>query len=195
MLLNHGLYTPSDEKSFEDKAVEKKSFIPKSLSAIDMIKLGKLIRDKERSSAKFLIEKFNMENNEWSISKEVIFETENKAFAEGNFPMAYKAKRDDESFRGNTWVVKKYSVSSKETFEKMGETCESKSRKAVQMNWLARYLSVSFSKAVLKVCKDFGECFNYNPVYSGEKNHECVTERSFYQEISRSILTTTVAYA
>ena len=137
-------YTPSDEKSFEDKAVEKKSFIPKSLSAIDMMKLGKLIRDNERTSAKVLIETFNMENNEWSISKEVIFETENKAFAEGSFPMAYKAKRDDESFRGNTWVVKKYSPSSKETFEKMGETCESKSRKAVQMNWLARYLSVSF---------------------------------------------------
>ena len=48
--------------------------------------------------------------------------------------MAYKAKRDDESFRGNTLVVKKYNVSLKETFEKMGETCESQSRKAVQMN-------------------------------------------------------------
>ena len=50
--------------------------------------------------------------------------------------MAGKAKSDDESFRGNTWVVKKYSTYSKETFEKMGEACESQSRKTVQMNCL-----------------------------------------------------------
>ena len=59
-------------KNFENKAIEKKSFIPKSLSVIDMMKLGKLIRNKERSSAKLLIENFNVENNKWSISKEVI---------------------------------------------------------------------------------------------------------------------------
>ena len=62
------------------------------------------------------------------------FEIKDKAFAEASFRMAYEAKRDDESFRGNTLVVKKYNVSLKETFEKMGETCESQSRKAVQMN-------------------------------------------------------------
>ena len=45
------------------------------------MKLGKLMRNKERSSAKSLIEKFNMKNNEWSISKEVIFEVEDKTFA------------------------------------------------------------------------------------------------------------------
>ena len=70
------------------------------------MKLGKLIRNKERSSAKVLTEKLNIENNEWSISKEAIFEI-----------MAYKAKSDDESLRGNTWVAKKYNASSKE--EKM----------------------------------------------------------------------------
>ena len=147
--------TPSDKKAkrFENKAIEKKSFIPKSLSVIDTMKLGKLIRNKERSSAKVLIEKVNIENNEWwSISKEVIFEIENKAFAEGGFRMVFcKAKSDDESFRGNTWVVNKYNASSKKTFQKMGETCESQPRKAVQMNCLVRYFSVSFSKPVLKV--------------------------------------------
>ena len=165
-------------KSFESKAVEKKSFIPKSLPVIDMMKLGKLNRNKESSSATVLIKKFNMENNEWSISK-VIFEIEDKAFAEDGFRVACKAKSDDESFRGNTWVVKKYNTSSKETFEKVGETCESQSRKAVQMNCLARHFSVSFSKAVLEVCEDFGECFNYNPVYFGKINHDCVTVEEF----------------
>ena len=88
--------------------------------------------------------------------------------------MAYKAKSDDESFRGNTRFVKICNASSKGTCEKMGETCEWQSRKAVQMNCLARHFSVSFSKAVLKVCEDFGECFNYNPVYFGKINHGCV---------------------
>ena len=67
-----------------------------------MMKLGKFIRNKERSSAKVLTEKLNMENNEWSISKEAIFEIEDKAFAENGFRMAYKAKSDDKTLRGNT---------------------------------------------------------------------------------------------
>ena len=86
-----------------------------------------------------------MGNNELSISKEVIFETEHKAFAEGHFCMTYKAKTDDESFRGNTWVIKKYSVSSKGSFENMREACKSQSQKAVQMNCLA-LIFLSFSQ-------------------------------------------------
>ena len=57
-----------------------------------MIKLEKLIRNKERSSAKDLIEKFDMENNKWSISKEAIFEVEDKALAENGFRMAIRLK-------------------------------------------------------------------------------------------------------
>ena len=57
-------------KSFKNKAIKKKYFIPEVLSVINMMKLGKLIRNKGRSSVKVLIEKLNMENNEWSISKE-----------------------------------------------------------------------------------------------------------------------------
>ena len=54
------------------------------------------------------------------ISKELIFEIEDKTFADGGFLMAYKAKSDDEreSFRENARVVKKYSTSSKKAFEK-----------------------------------------------------------------------------
>ena len=58
-----------------------------------------------------------MENNERSISKEVIFEIEDKAFSEGDFRMtykaaeggfrkAYKAKSYDESFRGNHGLLR-----------------------------------------------------------------------------------------
>ena len=63
-------------KSFKSKAIEKKYFIPKGLSVIDMMKLGKHIRNKERSSAKVLIEKLNMKNNKWPVSKEAIFKIE-----------------------------------------------------------------------------------------------------------------------
>ena len=42
-----------------------------------------------------------MENNEQSISKEAIFEIEDKNFAENSFRVAYEAKSDDESLRGN----------------------------------------------------------------------------------------------
>ena len=85
--------TPSDEKSkkFWKQSNWEKSFIPKSLPVIGMVKLRNLIRDQEGSSSKVLIEKLNMENNQWSISKEVIFEIEDKTFAEDSFRMAYKA--------------------------------------------------------------------------------------------------------
>ena len=46
--------TPLNEKSkkFKNKAIEKKYFIPKGLSVIDMMKLGKLMRNKEKRSEK-----------------------------------------------------------------------------------------------------------------------------------------------
>ena len=122
-------------KSFVNKKIEKKSFIPKILSVNDMMKLGKIIRENERSSAKSLIEKFNMENNEWYISKKVIFENEDKAFTEGDgihcrwhTRLKVIMKASDEIFRRNAWTVKKYSTSLKEKLEKMGEICESQSR-------------------------------------------------------------------
>ena len=61
----------------------------------------------------------------------------------------------------------------------MGETSESQPRKAVQMNCLLQYLSVSFSKAVLKVCEDFDESFNCNSAHFGKLNHESVTVEKF----------------
>ena len=39
-------------KSFKNKGIEKKYFIPKCLSVIDMMKLGKLMRNKEKRSEK-----------------------------------------------------------------------------------------------------------------------------------------------
>ena len=83
---------------------------------------GKTYAKQGKTFWKNLIEKLNMEDTEWSISKEAIFEI--KAFAEDRFRMTYKTKSDDESLRGNTWVVNKYNASSKESFEKMGETFE-----------------------------------------------------------------------
>ena len=41
-----------------------------------------------------------------------------KSVGKIGFRMAYKAKSDDESLRGNTWVVKKYNASSKENLER-----------------------------------------------------------------------------
>ena len=51
------------KQSFENKTTEKKSFIPKSLPVINMMKLGRLIQNKERNYAEILIEKFYIENN------------------------------------------------------------------------------------------------------------------------------------
>ena len=39
-------------KNFENKAIVKKSFISKSLSVINMMKLGKLVRNKEKKFCK-----------------------------------------------------------------------------------------------------------------------------------------------
>ena len=47
------------------------------------------------------------------------------------------------------------------------------------MNCLTWFFSVSFSKVVLTVCEDFGECFNCNSVYFGKINCECVIAEEF----------------
>ena len=144
--------TLSDEKSkkFWKQSNWEKIFHSQKFICYRYDETAKTYPKQGKKFCKSFDRKFNMENNERSISKEVIFEIEDKAFAEGDFRMAYKAaeggfrkaykaKSYDESFRGNTWVDKIYNVSSKETFEKMREPYESQSRKAVQMKCLARY--------------------------------------------------------
>ena len=54
------------------------------------------------------------------------------AFLEGGFHIGYKTKGDDESFMENTWVVKKYRETLKETFQKMAETCKSQTQETVK---------------------------------------------------------------
>ena len=54
------------------------------------------------------------------------------AFLEGGFHIGYKTKGDDESSMENTWVVKKYRETLKETFQKMAETFKSQTQEAVK---------------------------------------------------------------
>ena len=151
--------TRSDEKS--KKFWEQNKW--KKFPNVDMMKLRKPIRNKERSSAKTFTEICNMWNNEWLISKEVIFEIEDKAFAEGGFRMAYKAKSDDSVSAEIHGLLRNIARYRRKPSKRWGKPVNHNHEKPFELLCL-----MFFSTAVLKVCEYLGECFNYNPVYFGK---------------------------
>ena len=154
------------------------SAIPRSLSVIDMLKLGKLIKRKDDTSIeKINLEKFNITDKNWENLGEFSFQVEKKFFSEGGFREAYKAKSSHPDFKG-TWVLKKYKQESLDAIEGVGDTMEAQCRKSVQMNSLARLLVTLFNKAVT-TCVNFGGTFDYNPVYFGKRYDESVSIEEF----------------
>ena len=71
-------------------------------SVVDIMILVKLFQNKEKGSVKVTIGKSGIENRECLIGREMIFETEDKSFTEGDFSMTYTLKSNDESIRGKS---------------------------------------------------------------------------------------------
>ena len=63
------------------------SVLPKSLSAVDMLKFGKIIKPVEKKILNVGVEEFDIESKEWVILGPVSFLTEISHFGEGGFVM------------------------------------------------------------------------------------------------------------
>ena len=109
------------------------SVVPKSLSIVDMLKFGKIIK----SVKKILyvgVEEFDLESKKWVVLGPVSFLTEIAPFGESGFRYAFKTTSNRHKFRDATYVIKRYKTSALENIEISKQSPEIQSRKIMQMN-------------------------------------------------------------
>ena len=95
------------------------SVVPKSLSSVDMLEFGKIIKTIEKKILNVVVEEFDIESTEWVALGLVSFRAEIAHFGEGGFRYAFKASgsSNPHKFRDAAYVIKRYKVSALENIE------------------------------------------------------------------------------
>ena len=157
---------------------------PKSLSVVEMMKLGKVISQK--STTPINVSSFDLVKMAWSGKETVVyFSIEKESVGTGAFREAFKAKSVTQGFASSTWVVKKYLPTALDVIEATNQTVEQHTRKVVQMHMLARNFEAKLHEELEK--KDvhdlYGEALKYNMVYFGRMadSGEFVTVEEFIE--------------
>ena len=84
-VISHSVVSPvSTAKSIAS------SVMPKRLSAVDMLRFGKIIKPVEKKILNVGVEEFDIESKEWAVLGPVSFLTEITPFGEGGFRYAFK---------------------------------------------------------------------------------------------------------
>ena len=103
IVISHSVVSPvSTVKSIAS------SVVPKSLSAVDILKFGKIVKLVEKKVLNVGVEEFDVESEEWIVLGPVSFLTEITPFGEGGFRYAFKASSNHQKFRGATYATKRY---------------------------------------------------------------------------------------
>lgn len=90
----------------EAKRSQAPSPSTKSLSVLDMLKLGREIHDTQSAESVDLFQ-FDMNHMAWSLKPlKVEFTVEKEPFGKGGFREAFKASRKTAGFVGQKWVIK-----------------------------------------------------------------------------------------
>ena len=89
-----------------ESAASPSKFVPRSLSVVDMIRLGKVISKKTTSVQIYV---FDMKGMSWSeIPIVAEFTIEPQPFGVGGFRKAFKSVSYHKNFTDSTWLIKKY---------------------------------------------------------------------------------------
>ena len=154
------------------------SLVPKSLSALDMMKFGKIIKPVVKETRDIFVEEFNMNNNEWVTIGSVQFVIEMAHFEEGAFRYAFKAVSSDPKFNDGSYVVKRYKQTALDNITELNQSPEMQLRKVIQMNTLARNLAARFSEQCACILEGFTK-LTYNKVFWGKIGDEFVAIEKF----------------
>ena len=150
-------------------AAATSKFIPKSLSLVEMLKLGKVI---QQTSTSVEIYTFDFQGMSWSSAPQIVdFIIDKEPFGKGGFRKAFKATSRDKNFSHKTWVVKRYLPKSLEDIKATGQTPEQHTKKVVQMHYLARNFAAKL-KSELEAKDNLGETFSYNKIMLGKITEE-----------------------
>ncbi|KAK6182231.1 hypothetical protein SNE40_009959 [Patella caerulea] len=153
------------------------TFIPKSLSVIDMIKLGKVVQ-KSDTCTTIQLWRFNINSMTWiQYPQTTNFVTDSKLLGEGGFRRAYIARPTPASSSligpsdTKTWVLKEYLENSVDIITQTNQTIEQHTKKIVQMHNLAK----NFAEKLLLLLRSngnllrYGEVMVYNNILMGKK--------------------------
>jgi len=145
---------------------------PKSLSVLDMLKLGKVIEDKYELIE---LDMFNLADMKWSNKTvPVQFAIDKEPFGTGAFRVAYKATSQTLGFESKTWVVKKYLPQSIDVIKKLNQDVGQQTRKVVQMHMLAQNMCLCLKQELEKesILDLYGQTLMYNKIYMGRIANE-----------------------
>ena len=144
---------------------------PKSLSVLEMMKLGKVINEKTTETIEMYT--FELSDMAWSQPSMVEFSIAKEPFGRGGFREAFKASSKTVGFDdGQQWVVKKYLESAVNVIKETKQTLEQHTRKVVQMHLLAR----NFTKKLEQELRSndnlelYGKTLTYKKIYMGRIN-------------------------
>ena len=163
-------------------------FVPRSLSVVDMLKLGKLITNTTTSVEIF---NFDMSGMAWTGRPSTVeFSIEPEPFGTGGFRKAFKATSNDRGFNGSTWVVKKYLKKAADDIITIGQTIEEQTKKVVQMHYLARNFAAKLKEELLASDNEilFGETMSYKKIFMGKIGEEYVTVEEFVEGTFRKYI-------
>ncbi len=163
------------------RVATKSKFIPRSMSAVEMLKLGREI--KSIPPTEILVYHFDFDKLAWDPTPvKVNFQINDDPLGTGGFRKAFKATSKTKGFDQTEWVVKKYLPKTVSDIEMLGQTVEQHTKKIVQMHSLARNFTARLQKEIVTTADlvdKFGPVFKYNQIYFGMCTGECVTIEEF----------------
>jgi hypothetical protein len=157
-----------------------RQYYPKSLSVLDMLKMGKVVDKK--STTVITLHSFNIELMAWNkIPTTVEFVVDEQELGSGGFRTAFKATTQHPMYANTTWVVKRYLPEAKVLIQETNQNIEAHTKKAVQMHVLARNFARQLKKVMASsVDSQYGPSLQYNKVYFGMTDgNECVTVEEY----------------
>ena len=154
---------------------------PKSLSIVDMLRLGKVV-ECPKNLKTLDVFKFKIDGMVWStLPDKVEFSIDSEAFGEGGFRQAFKATSSTSNFEGK-WVIKRYLPNTIDVIEQLGQSTEAHTRKVVQMHALAKNFTDSFCMKVKSACNnEFGKVPAYCEIFLAKEDKEWVSVEPYIE--------------
>ena len=142
---------------------------PKSLSVLDVLKLGKVVNVERVSEATELYH-FEINLMEWShMPVKALFRIEKEPIETGGFRKAFKATTSE---RELLWVIKKYLPEAEQIIKPTNQTLtlEQHTRKVVQMHTLARIFAKRLQQELKRAgnLELYGQTLKYKKIFLGK---------------------------
>ena len=157
------------------RAKETSTF-PKSLSVLEMLKLGTVIKDKSTPLELF---EFDVHFMTWSTSgRTVNFVVDKKVLGAGGFREVFKATSDAHGFADSAWVVKRYLPEAITIIGKTNQSVMDHTKKVVQMHILDKNFAEQLTKKLQEDSKieQYGQTLKYRKIFMAQPGNIVVEQ-------------------